>query len=63
MQKQQHDDEGLYVRLTAVEKNIHAEHTGRLGIPCDEPFSVESARTYDGWMVTYRIPFGFLRFE
>ena len=102
-----YDDEGLYVRLTAVEENIRAENTGRLGIPCEdsclefffspmegdsryfnielnpngclylgfgsnrynllrliarnEPFSVDTARTADGWMVTYHIPWDFIR--
>ena len=101
-----YDEEGLYVRLTAVEKNIRAEHTGRLGIPCedsclefffspmpgdsryfnielnpngclylgfgsnrynllrliarDEPFSVKTERTNDGWAVTYCIPWKFV---
>ena len=102
-----YDNEYLYVKLRAVEKNIRAEHTGRIGIPCEdsclefffspmdgdsryfnielnpngclylgfgsnrynlhrliareEPFNVETARTEDGWMVTYRIPWDFIR--
>jgi len=102
-----YDDDGLYVRLTAIEKNIRAENTGKLGIPCEdsclefffspingdsryfnvevnpngclylgfgssrynlhrlialyESFSVETSRTPDGWLVTYRIPWDFIR--
>ena len=30
------DDEALYVRLSAVEARIRAEHTGALGMPCED---------------------------
>ncbi|MBO4299260.1 MAG: carbohydrate-binding family 9-like protein, partial [Clostridia bacterium] len=30
------DDEQLYVRLSAREKHIRAEHTGPLGMPCED---------------------------
>lgn len=31
-----YDDDGLYVYLTAVEENIRAENSGKLGIPCED---------------------------
>ncbi len=100
------DDERLYVRLSAVEKHIRAEHTGPLGMPCEDSclefffspmpgdvryFNVEynpnaclylgfgadrdgirlmvdralfnprTARTDDGWLVEYAVPYSFVR--
>lgn len=31
-----YDEETLYLRLSAQEKNIRAEHTGSLGMPCED---------------------------
>ena len=100
------DDERLYVRMQAVEKAIRAEHTGPLGMPCEDSclefffsptpgdpryFNVEynpnaslylgfgadrdgirlivdqglfkprTARTDDGWLLEYEVPYTFVR--
>ena len=103
-----YDENALYLHLSAKEKNIKAEYTGRLDMPCrdsclefffcpipgdsryfniefnpnlcmylglgigngnlirllpegESSFEPKAMRTADGWELTYRVPFCFVR--
>lgn len=103
-----YDENALYLHLSAKEKNIKAEYTGRLDEPCNDSclefffspipgdnryfniefnpnlcmylglgdgngnlirllpegensFEPKATRTEDGWELTYRVPFSFIR--
>lgn len=103
-----YDEEALYIRLSAKEAHIRAEHTGLLDSPCQDSclefffspcegdnryfniefnpncclylgigtsvrdlirlileekdiFLPEAIRTDDGWFITYRVPYYFIR--